>query len=466
MSVSKITVFLSNIFFSNMQHFRILIVFLHFLFLTLASSSLTAQIDYVDNINQEARKHRNSNPHTCIALSSKVRDILQNDTLHPAYALSLRNTGMAYYYLFDYSKAIFYLRKGLNIGIASNNLIEQSACHNNLGLVLRAIGKIEQAKFHFHESIEIDKQLDDFEGMAYGLHNIAELFLLEGQIDKAIAFYNRSLQFEKQSGNIAGVADTYQNIGTAYFDKGSYLKSLEYYNKALRIYKDFESLPDIAMTYANIGTTLLLTDKPDLAIQYIQESINIRTQIGDKLGLGSSYLKMGEVYNYLKNNEEAEKWFFKGMTLALETGNYRQLASGFNHRGLNLLEQGDTAIALQYLQNSLEFARNLKANALIIQLLDTLSFIAARTGQFELAYYYMVEKENTVNQSTEVYSEQDISLLSESRLSQESKEYNTLILYVFLIAIIAFLIIYVFVLHKRIRKIFLLLKTTINEAKR
>jgi len=188
----------------------------------------------------------------------------------------------------------------------------------------------------------------------------------------------------------------------------------------------------------------------------------IRTKINDMLGLANSYLKMGEVYNYLKDNEQAEDWFFKGMSIALEVRNYKQLASGFNHRGLNILEQGDTVSAIQYMQNSLEFARNLKA--LTMQLLDTLSHITAQTNQFELAYYYMIEKENILKHTPD--DEQDIELLIETNPSKDDIEKNKSLIHILLSAIIVFLTIYIIVLHKRIRKIFSLLKIRINENKR
>jgi tetratricopeptide (TPR) repeat protein len=190
----------------------------------------------------------------------------------------------------------------------------------------------------------------------------------------------------------------------------------------------------------------------------------IRTKINDTLGLANSYLKMGKVYNYLKDNEQAEDWFFKGMSIALEVGNYKQLASGFNHRGLNILEQGDTVNAIQYLQNSLKFARNLKAKALTMQLLDTLSHITAQTNQFELAYYYMIEKENILKHTPD--DEQDIKLLIETNPSKDYIEKNKSLIHILLSAIIVFLTIYIFVLHKRIRKIFSLLKIRLNENKR
>ena len=111
------------------------------------------------------------------------------------------------------------------------------------------------------------------------------------------------------------------------FVKGRYLgrvyawdKALEYYLKSEQIRIEVGDKAGLGTTYNNIGGIYSKKGEWDKALEYYLKSEQIRIEVGDKAGLGTTSFNIGIIYLKQKNFELAEEYVSRTVTIDQEIG--------------------------------------------------------------------------------------------------------------------------------------------------
>jgi protein O-mannosyl-transferase len=247
--------------------------------------------------------------------------------------------------------------------------------HNNLGSLLFAQGKLDEAVAHYRQAVALQPNAADvysnfgaallgqrrFEeaivqlrqairiqpdlGMAH--YNLGNTLLQAGRVDEAIPELRQVIELEP------GLAEPHMNLGNALLAKGQVAEALAHLQKAV------ELQPNLAAAHLNLANALVQQGRADEAIAQFQQVL--ATQPGSAVahnGLGSALLQKGQADQALEQYQAALR-----------------IAPGFAEAHLNLAnlliqrKQPDEAVAhfkaaLQ-LQPKLVAAHNNLANALL-----------------------------------------------------------------------------------------------------
>ena len=95
--------------------------------------------------------------------------------------------------------------------------------HNNLGLLLKDQGRIEEAMEHYHKALQINPNA------AITLDDLGMALIAKGQFDEAIENFRQAIQINP---NYAAALD---NLGIALAAKGRFDEAIENYYKAIQI---------------------------------------------------------------------------------------------------------------------------------------------------------------------------------------------------------------------------------------
>ena len=74
-------------------------------------------------------------------------------------------------------------------------------------------GSYIKALDHYKQSLAIQKELENLQGVAANLSNIAQIYSAQGDYSKALEYDEQSLAIDQEIGDQAGIAYDLESIG-------------------------------------------------------------------------------------------------------------------------------------------------------------------------------------------------------------------------------------------------------------
>ncbi len=160
--------------------------------------------------------------------------------------------------------------------------------HNNLGATLVSLGRVQEAKGHYEQSLRINS------GNAEAHNNLGDVLLQEGKVGDAIGQYEQALRSKPDYANV------HNSLGNALYRAGKRDEALEHFQQALRI------SPDYAEARYNLGNALVQLGRvPDAIAQY-EQALRIKPDFTDAHNnLGLALMSLGRVPEAIAHYEQA-----------------------------------------------------------------------------------------------------------------------------------------------------------------
>ncbi len=193
--------------------------------------------------------------------------------------------GLVYSDLAQYSQALEFLEKSLSLLPSlkeSNELVVpidylEPFALNQIGLVYNKLNQYDRALQFFQQALS----KDSFE-THHILNNIGFVYFERGEYSKALEAYQEALR-GGNSGDPTAPGFILNSIGLVYAKIKDYTQALEAYRKALALFRELNDRPGERTTLSSIGTLLEKQNKPELAIAFYKEAVNITEAIRQDL---------------------------------------------------------------------------------------------------------------------------------------------------------------------------------------
>ncbi len=238
-----------------------------------------------------------------------------------------------------------------------------------VGLTVDTVGKYFRSKFVLYELL-------------------GNYYWQAGKLSEAGEQFNkmRLIGETKKDSNI--IANSYNGLGTVYYLLKSNNEALDYYKKALSLAGTDTMLK--VHVYNNIGNTYTSIGQLDSVLQYYDKSITYHLAHQNFRYLSIVYSNKALVYQKLKNDEELKKNLNLSLDAAKKANDPYQTASVYSMLGSVVSDQ-HPELAEEYLNEALRLARQYYNFDQIIQILDYLTYITERKGNYKKANDYLHE---------------------------------------------------------------------------
>jgi tetratricopeptide (TPR) repeat protein len=241
---------------------------------------------------------------------------------------------------------------------ALNCTTDNEVAHNNLGALLFAENKVDEALRHFQKAVEIAPGYED------ARNNLGSALLRKGRVDEAIAQYQKALALDPK-------ASKYQNnliLGNTLLRKGRAEEAVFHLRQAL------ENDPDNAEVQCNLGNALLQDGRVEEALVHYQRALALKPgQAGAHCGYGNALLRKGRVEEAIAQYQQA---------LALKPG-YGEAQCNW---GGALVQEGKGEEAMAHYQKALELEPdNAEAHYNLGNMLRQKGRVEEALAQYELA---------------------------------------------------------------------------------
>ncbi len=217
----------------------------------------------------------------------------------------LNNLGLIYKTTGRLEQAVDSYLKSLRIAEQFGSPEDIAVCHNNLGIIYKLLGNTEYSKENNAKAYSKFKEAKNYRGMSAALNNIGLTFRENGDYDSALYYFEKSLKVKQEINYKKGYTSALFNIGLIYSKRGLYVEAMNYYDKALTNAQEVGAKTHIAVVHAMKGDLFMILRNYKSAIDNYEEAMEINEKIGRTVSLLENLKSLSEVYNQIGQHQKA-----------------------------------------------------------------------------------------------------------------------------------------------------------------
>jgi len=187
---------------------------------------------------QACREIQYADPEEALVYARAARRTARAAKLVDKDIHAMRMEGICRYTQYRYDEAIDFLTQAL---LRAEKMKDRSAVartHQNIGLCLRALGRVEEALQSYRLSEQILRELQDDNVLKLVLTNIGTVYSLLRQPSAALQVYSECLAIAQRTADQYTRAQAMVNIANVYIDLDDNERGMEWSKRALEIQRE------------------------------------------------------------------------------------------------------------------------------------------------------------------------------------------------------------------------------------
>lgn len=270
-----------------------------------------------------------------------------------AQGVFLGNLGSAHLSLGEAHKAIEYSKQDLNIALELGDRLNQGSALGNLGNAYKSLGNTHKAIEYYHQSLAIARELNDQRSEGTVIANLGQAYNALGETRKAINLYNQCLAVVRNLGDRRGEGVVIGSLGAAYQALGDVVRASKYYEQWLDIAREIGDRSGEGMALTGLGRVYSSSGDTHKAIEYHRQWLNIARENGDRSGEGLALNNLGEDYFILGDKDNAVEYFQRALAVSRKIGDRRAEGQDLRSLGSAYGRFGDVSKAIECYQQAL-----------------------------------------------------------------------------------------------------------------
>lgn len=317
---------------------------------------------------------------------------------------------------------------------------------------------LDSALFYYKSALFFQKHTTDTL-LARVYSNIGNANLLKGNIDVCLDYELRALKIYERHTPNQDIIKVYNGIALVYFYQGDFEKALNKFNQLLGLLEKNIVADTIKVNQIkgrllnNIGIIYDSKNQSDLALEYYMKASSHSKKAKDNENLSSVYSNMGITYLKGKRIDLAEAIFIEALNIRKKENNIFGLNKSNYYLGKLYKEKGDLKKSTGYLLKSLEYCNLANSPSSRASVLDELSQVMAKKGDYKQAYKYHVAYKslndslfNKLNQQKIIQAEMQYKFDKESQTVKAAQNQRDFV-YLIIAIVLVLVIIIVFIMY-------------------
>ena len=279
----------------------------------------------------------------------------------------------------DYFNALENYSKSLIIRQSLQDSIRVARAQYNISTTLYKMGNYPESLDNVFDYLQMVELLKDEEGIA-NAHNVIGNNKIElEQFEAALESYQKSLDIFERLNDEEALQNIYLNmgggiddVGEQFYKAGAFDKASKKFNEALTLvnkslvinrkledpYAEGASLNTIGYIYKNIGSNSIKLEQNekaneqfDTAFDFLQQSLTIRKELDDKIGIMEVYNGMGDVKRRKGDLKASKKYAEDYLSLAKEVNSEKYIQDGYKDLAKIYEAEGNYKQAFEFLSS-------------------------------------------------------------------------------------------------------------------
>lgn len=239
----------------------------------------------------------------------------------------------------------------------------------------------------FDKALQIAEQLQDFESLASGYRQRAELALRDGSFADAQTQAQKVLRYSKKTANDTEIGLALRVLGSAAFHRSMYEKAERTYKRSIFYLRRAESLDGLARVWNQLGNLYLEIYRFNDAVKAFRTAASLFSQLEHPLEVSLAHFNMGLIFIEQGKLREAEKIYLRCRAIDKKAGNRLYYAYDIRALAVIAFQRGFFRKADRLLKRTIEICEELHAEADVLQtkmillysLLEQRNYLEARS---------------------------------------------------------------------------------------
>lgn len=219
----------------------------------------------------------------------------------------------------------------------------------------------------FDRALQIAEQLQDFESLAAGYRQRAELALRDGSFADAQTQAQKVLRYSKKTANDTEIGLALRVLGSAAFHRSMYEKAERTYKRSIGYLRRAESLDGMARVWNQLGNLYLEIYRFNDAVKAFRTAASLFSQLEHPLEVSLAHFNMGLIFIEQGKLREAEKIYLRCRAIDKKAGNRLYYAYDIRALAVIAFQRGFFRKADRLLKRTIEICEELHAEADVLQ---------------------------------------------------------------------------------------------------
>lgn len=191
------------------------------------------------------------------------------------------------------------------------------------GVLAHQHAEYERAHSLLTESVDVFRSLDDSQGMAYGLRDIAYIANDRGDYDQSANLYSEALMLFRETGDEAGIAQTLSDLACVRLNEEQLELANSLFTESLALNRALGDTRGVSITLLNLGALAERQGDYVRAMRLLTESLDLRRELGDEAGIALGLLNLAEATWLHGDDRRAGTLLFDSLSRSQQLGNRR-----------------------------------------------------------------------------------------------------------------------------------------------
>ena len=261
----------------------------------------------------------------------------------------------------------------------------------------------------------------------YRIYGIIKYF--NNELDSSLFYYQKSKKIAVGLNDELAIASVNVNIGGVFFETNEYNKALSSFLSALEIFNHKGIKENEAITYNNIGLIYNQLNKPDSALFYFNNSLQLKKELNNDLGQAYTLINMAIVeYKFMNDAQKAISYFNTALDILLINKDSISISILHNEFGNFYFYRNDLIKAKKSYSESLKYSQKVdsyKNQKLSFNMLYKIAVIEKNDKKALNFYQKYIDCKDTIENNEIIKNLNELKLKYET----EKKEQRITFLY-------------------------------------
>lgn len=221
----------------------------------------------------------NSNPQRTLQYATQLVTLAEQVGDLGWIATGTRLIGVANAHLFNIQEGRANLKNAAQIFLAIQRLKPYAQTLDSMGSLEISVGRYEQAREHYQQSLDINQQLNQLDGICIAQINLAFACSLQGDFATEKAYAEKAIESSRKLGNRYLEASALQNLGDAELFLNQLDAALENFQTAQQIMQSLGQQRELTSILCDIAKVYLAMKRFQPALEMTEQILALYPQI-------------------------------------------------------------------------------------------------------------------------------------------------------------------------------------------